>query len=370
MKITSVTPHYFQMPLREPIADARNVIRARSTLLVRVDTDAGISGWGEAASFAGCGPLVAQAIRFLATAIIGKDPRDAAKIYHERFSATLHFGRRGVVINALSGIDVALWDIVGKAAGKPLRDLLPGEPKDVAFYFNGGYFVESDPEGFLRRSVEQAVSRGANALKIKIGKGVEDDVKRIEIARNILSGDRDLMVDANGVLDLDYCRELAPVLDEYAIRWIEEPIPIEPASAMADVYAALGTPIAGYELEQTADGWRRLMDPKVIDIAQPDAIWSGGITECVTVAKDAASLGIEFVPHNFASIICLAANAHLASTAASGGTLEVDSNDNPFLWNLDPDGFGLANGHIVFPDRPGLGVEPDLSLIENYRINI
>ncbi len=124
-------------------------------------------------------------------------------------------------------------------------------------------------------------------------------------------------------------------------------------------------------MEQTVQGWADLIEGGTVDIAQPDAIWSGGVTECVGAAETAARHQVEFVPHNFASIVCLAANAHLAAHAPTGGWLEVDSNDNPFLWDINKlDTFALEDGAIVLPDTPGLGVEPDLSVIERYRIEV
>lgn len=370
MKITAITPFLFEMPLSVGIADARNTILKRSALLVRVDTDAGIAGWGECASFAGCGRLVAQVVSFFAERLVGRDPTMIAAIYDESYHATQHFGRRGLVLNALSGIDVALWDILGKAAGQPLYKLLGACRDSIQFYFNGGYYVDGDSMDFLRRSAEKAVERGGPALKIKIGRfGVDDDVKRIETARAILGPDRDLMVDANGVLDLRYLRRLDPAMVANDVRWMEEPVSIRAVPALAELRDRLQTPIAGYELEMTLTGWTDLIAGRTVDIAQPDSIWSGGITECRRIAAVAQAHEVEFVPHNFASIVCLAANAHLAASAKTGGWLEVDSNENPFLWSLDRNqSFQLCDGRIPLPDLPGLGIDPDLERLAAYSV--
>ncbi len=169
MKITSVTPHLFEMPLETPISDARNTITRRSCLLVEVTTDAGLTGWGEAATFAGCGPLVAPVVRFFGERLVGRDAPEPQAFYGESFQSSLHFGRRGLVINALSGIDVALWDLKGKRQGQPLVRLLGAERESIRFYFNGGYFVDNDPDGFLRRSAELAVERGAGRSRSRSG---------------------------------------------------------------------------------------------------------------------------------------------------------------------------------------------------------
>lgn len=371
MIITSVTPHLFEYVLPSQIADARNTIAKRSCLLVEITTDEGLTGWGEAATFAGCGPLVAPVVRFFAERLVGKPLPSPADFYHACFGSSLHFGRRGLVLNALSGIDIALWDIKGKLEGQSLVSMLGAARPDIEFYFNGGYFVDDDPHGFLKTSVETAVARGAQALKIKIGQRVEDDIQRIQIARDILGPDRDLMVDANGILNIAYLRNLNPTLVKNNIRWMEEPVAITRVSELQSVKAVLDVPVAGYELEQTASAWAELIEGNTVDIAQPDSIWSGGITECIDVAATCAAHEVEFVPHNFASIVCLAANAHLAAHAPTGGWLEVDSNDNPFLWAIDTDGgFKLENGRIKIPDTPGIGVTPNIAAIEKYRIPV
>jgi len=371
MKIASITPHYFEMPLAQPIADARNTIRTRACVLVEVKTDSGLTGWGEAASFAGCGRLVSTVINFYAERFVGRTLVDPKNLFDEMYGSSLHFGRRGLVVNALSGIDVALWDLKAQQEGRPLADLLGRQRDSVQAYFNGGYYVDDDPHGFVRQSAMRTCEHGVGALKIKIGRSVDDDQRRIAIAREVLGPDRDLMVDANGILGLDYLKALDPILQGHAIRWMEEPVAIGRLADLLAVRDVLTTPIAGYELEQTASGWADLIESGAIDIAQPDAIWSGGITECQRTFSVAAKHQVEWVPHNFATIVCLAANAHLACAAPTGGWLEVDSNQNPFLWNLNSEGsFGLSEGRITLPDLPGLGVRPDLSAIEKFRVTV
>lgn len=372
MRITAVIPHLFVAPLAQPIADARNIITSRSAVFVEIQTDSGLIGWGESASFAGCGALVAQVVRFFSTALVGTAVDGPDAVYDRLYRMSLHFGRRGLVINALSGIDIALWDIKGKSEGRPIHRMLGAARDAIRFYFNGGYFVPGgDNDAALARSAEATVARGATALKIKIGRSREDDAKRLEIVRRIIGADCDLMVDVNGILEPAEILKLDPILVEQRVRWLEEPVSLRPIEELRSLRAGVRTPVAGYELEQTAQGWHEIIAGKCVDVAQPDAIWSGGIGECRRVAADASDHGVEFVPHNFASIVSLAANAHLAAAAPSGGWLEVDSNDNPFLWPLDRVGaFRLQDGAIVLPDLPGLGIEPNFERIEMFRVPI
>ena len=369
MLIHSVTPYLFEAPLEAPISDARNTITHRSCVLVEIKTDEGIKGWGEAASFAGCGALVSETIKFFGERLRGQDPSFISGIFDASYHSSLHFGRRGLVVSALSGIDIALWDIMGQVAGMPIYKLLGAARENIKFYFNGGYFVAEDNLSFLERSVTLAVDRGAGALKIKIGRfGIDDDTQRIKLARSILGPDRDLMVDANGVLDQRYLLQLDPVMVEHKVRWIEEPVSLRRVELLRRLADRLITPIAGYELEMTLQGYSELIEAGAVSVVQPDAIWSGGITECHRIGAVAQAHEIEFVPHNFATIVSLAANAQLGASLKMGGWLEVDSNVNPFLWDLDKNqSYFLDDGAIALPERSGLGLDIDLSIISKYR---
>jgi L-alanine-DL-glutamate epimerase-like enolase superfamily enzyme len=370
MKIKKIVPHFFEKPLINPVSDARNTIVKRACVLVSVETDKGITGWGEAASFAGCGSLVVNTLKFFEEFFIGKDPLMTSKLYDDAYQASLHFGRRGLVINALSGIDIALWDILGKTANLPLYKILGASRNSINYYLNGGYYVSDNNLDFLEKSVTTAIKHDARALKIKIGRfGLEDDAKRISIVRSLLGSDRDLMVDANGTMDIHYLKRLDPILIEHNVRWIEEPVSLRGINLLKRLSDQLKTPIAGYELEMTLQGYSELIENHVIDIVQPDTIWSGGVTECKRISAVAQSQEVELVPHNFASIIALAANAHIAASAKTGGWLEIDANENPFLWALDREKhYQMIEGKIKIPEKPGIGIIPDLTSIEEYRL--
>lgn len=371
MKIERIEAIRLEMPLAAPIADARNVITRRSAVLVRITTDTGLVGWGEAASFAGAGELVAHAVDFLGRRILGADATLIAQLRDRLYHETQHFGRRGVVLCALSGIDLALWDLLGKRAGLPVHKMLGAARDSIRFYFNAGYYdgeSKQKSDDNLVRSVERAIERGSSGVKIKIGRyGYEDDAARIVKARELLGPSRDLMVDANACLDRRALQYLDDVCHAERVRWFEEPIPLQSIESMRELRQRLRTPIAGYELEMTLQGYAALLDARTVDIVQPDAIWSGGLTECVRIAGVAAAHNIELIPHNFASVVSLAANAHLAAIAPTGGWLEVDSNENPFLWELDANGaYELKDGGICIPDLPGFGIEPDVSRLSQY----
>lgn len=369
MKIQSIESRFFEAPLSRFIYDAKSEIQARSCVLVKVETDEGVIGWGEAASFAGAGKLVQTVIEHFASKLIGQDPLLITNIYDTNYQMTQHFGRKGLVISALSGINIALWDILGKVAGLPLYQLLGGTTRRIECYANAGYYASEDDYKFLENSVSDCINKGYQAVKIKIGKhGLEDDKKRMDKTRELLGDKRLLMVDANGVLSPEYIRRLDQILQEYDVHWIEEPVSIRPIENLVNLAKSICTPIAGYEIESTSYGFTPLVVNNAVSIVQPDAIWSGGITECMRIASVAHVYECRFVPHNFASVVSLAANASLSAAASTGGQLEVDSNENPFLWALDElNNWAPKEGIIEMPDLPGLGLNIDWDRLDKYR---
>ena len=371
MKIVSIKAHKYKINLAEPIADARDTIYNRSCVLVKVETDKGIVGWGESASFAGCEDLVVETINFLAQMIVGKDPLMIASIYNHVYRRTHHYGRRGLVICALSGIDIALWDILGKCANLPLYKILGASRNRIKFYFNAGYYSGENDLETLKQSLEMCLERRPSGIKIKIGRhGTDDDIERITVARKIIGYDLDLMVDANSSMNRRKLEYLDPALVQYQVRWLEEPVPIQKVSILSEIRRRMSIPIAGYEIEMTLAGFTELIEGGTVDVVQPDTIWSGGITECIRISAVAEAFGIEMVPHNFASALSLAANLHVAAAAATGGWIEVDSNLNPFLWEIDKNSaFSLSDGEIEMPELPGLGVEPDLNKLEEITLS-
>ena len=371
MIIKNIEAWHLMMPLSRPIQDARDDITHRSCVLVKVETEDGQEGWGECASFAGAGELVLSCVDFMKSRYIGRSALRPAQLFDEQYKTTQHFGRRGVVLNVLSGIDIALWDLVGKRANLPVNVLLGSVRETLNGYFNAGYYVEDHRE-FLKESLNGCVMRGTKAVKIKIGRyGYDDDVWRIKTGREILGSSRDLMVDANACLTPYQLQQLDPVMLETRCRWIEEPVPLQSLKALKRLRSSLKTPIAGYELEMTLNGYAELIRAGTIDIVQPDVIWSGGITDCSRIASICAAENLEYIPHNFASVISLAANAQVCAVAPTGGWLEVDYNDNPFLWELDDfNDWKFEDGVIKLSKQPGIGVSPSMAFIKEYEVKL
>ena len=247
MRIEKLRTYRFQMDLEEPIADARNTIRRRGCVLVRLELEGGLVGWGEAAAFAGCEELVVATLRFLGEKIEGWDGSEVASVHDRLMHETQHFGRRGVVVSAISAIDCALWDALGKAAGVPVYKLLGACRSAIRTYWNAGYYPGDDAHAraALRAAIERVVERGALGAKIKIGRfEAKDAAERIRIARELLGAERDLMVDANACLHRRALHTLDRACLAHDVRWIEEPVPLARLATLREVRERTTTPIA------------------------------------------------------------------------------------------------------------------------------
>jgi L-alanine-DL-glutamate epimerase-like enolase superfamily enzyme len=360
MPVASVRAHVLRHPLPTPILDARAEIRERAAVLVRVRTADGLEGWGEAACFGGAGRLVAAAVEHLAEGLIGADvaPRDWVR---RTMAATAHYGQRGVVVSAISGIEIALWDLHGKSCGLPVSSLFGAAPAPARIYGTTGFYVHGGAEASRSRLANDlaGVAPDLSGIKIKIGRyGIPDDLLRARMARDRLGPERILIVDANNAYGAADAAALGRDLRELGILFFEEPIEFGLPAASAELRLAGGVPIAGYELEPTYHGCEPYLEARAVDYIQPDAIWSGGLGEAVAIADLARRRGIRMVPHNFASVVATAANYHLACISG-GDLLEIDQTGNPLaaLDLLEDSGWRVTAGTLQAPPRPGLGVD-------------
>jgi L-alanine-DL-glutamate epimerase-like enolase superfamily enzyme len=348
------------VPLSEPLFDARSTLSARTAVIVRVDTEnPDVVGWGEAAAFGGVESAVVGLVEHFAPLIIGREiePRSIAQ---DLLHVSAHY-RGGIAISAISGIEIALWDALGKLAGMPVCRLLGVGPACVPTYRTLGFFVGPHPDASLdrlRRDLDLVADQDVG-VKVKIGRfGVADDIRRAEIARHAIGDDRRLIVDANNAYDLAGARTLCRALDGLEVVFVEEPIAYGHPAASAELRATVPTRIAGYELDADYIGCHKYIAARAVDYVQPDAIWSGGIAECLAIADSARRNGIEIIPHNFATAIGTAANYHLA-TAAGSPMLELDGTGSPLGDSLLlGSGWTHDLGCLELVDGTGLGV-PD-----------
>jgi len=372
MKITKVEALVLSCLLEKPIMDATYTLPHRSAVLVKIDTDEGLSGVGEAAYFGGP-PVITKTIieRELKEYLIGEDPLNIERLWEKMYQRSIKHGRKGAIIASMSGIDIALWDIKAKAAKMPLYKLLGGCYEAIRAYASAGFYAPAKEVKELAEEMASYVREGFTAVKMKIGRlSLSQDAERVKAAREAIGDDVDLLVDGNNAYNSYQAIKMARKLEEYNIFWFEEPVPAEDIEGSAKVVAAIDTPVAAGENEFTRYGFRDLIINKAIDIAQPDVTWCGGITEAKKIAAMASAWNIPCVPHSFSSAIALVANLHFSASICNSLFQEFDRNYNPLRENLLTEPITInKDSYIELMDKPGLGVELDESVVKQYRVD-
>ncbi|MEA2531341.1 MAG: D-arabinonate dehydratase [Thermomicrobiales bacterium] len=391
MRITEVTTIKLRYQMPVPMADAIHYMPERPLLLVQVHTDEGIVGLGEAAAYGGyLESMEALVTGELRRIIVGEDPFRVEKLWSMMATRPHQRGRRGMLMMGISGIDIALWDIVGQATQTPLYRLLGAYRDRLTAYASAGFYARDKDAQALAEEVRGYAERGFRWVKIKVGRNpdvmlnplhdmhfsdyatarLDEDVERVRAVREAVGPKVKIAVDANNAwtapVALKFMREVEP-LD---IAWLEEPVATEDLVGSAELAHQLDTPIAGYETETGLPGFRELIVRQAVDIVQPDAIWTGGITECRKVAALAQAFHLPVVPHVFSSGLSTIANMHLIASLPNAGLLEFDQNPNPLRSELfeEPIEVG-ADGTVKLPERPGLGVKLNQATIDKYRVD-
>jgi L-alanine-DL-glutamate epimerase-like enolase superfamily enzyme len=374
VKITAVRASWLRAiipPERQHVSDfGRN--DSFNTCLVEIDTDAGLTGLGEAK--VGAGNLgnyaaVVETIRSeLAPQLVGRDPRDIARLweamynggrahYVEREGRTFPIiGRRGVTISAISGVDIALWDLLARSLDQPLWRLLGGRFRDkVPAYASGGWA----PVGAIGKQLRQYVERGHRAVKMRVGlqdRSVDDSAARVREVRETLGPEIGIMVDAHGTWSVRDAQRFARKVADCDLAWLEEPVSADNVAGQAEVRASTDIPIASGESEQTRFAFRDLIAARAVDVLQPDVAITGGLTETLRICALAAAHGLTVAPHLWGSAILFASGLHLAIATPCVTLLELTRGDNPLLNDLVEEPFDLRDGFVHASDRPGLGV--------------
>lgn len=392
LTVTKVEAMVLRYQYEKGIADAQNFFSARSAVIVQVHTACGITGIGESASFGGPAETTKYIIEHeLAPIVIGEDASSVSRIWQKMFDRTRQHGRSGVIMAAMSGIDIALWDVVGKHADLPVYKLFGGYTDKVVPYASSGFYSPGKTASDTAEECRSYFKRGFKYAKIKIGRNpemlltplhnmayaeecqysVEEDLARVEACCNVAKeyGAR-IMVDANNTLTTYSAIQIGKKLEELNVFWFEEPVHVDNINGSAEVADALSMPVSGYESEIGAYRFRELIDRKAVDIVQPDVIWSGGFTECNRIANYAAMHNLPCNPHVFSSGISLAANLQFLASLSNGGLLEMDQNYYPLRDDLLTQKIDIAeDGFVYVPQGPGLGVELNPDTVAKYLVN-
>ena len=388
MKITRITSHVLQYDLPETLGYSQQFYTRRSAHLVEVETDEGVTGWGEC-----FGPgnvalanraIVEQVIQPL---VLGMDPLDRDVIWHRVYNLLRDHGQKGMPMQALSGVDIALWDIAGKVAGLPLHKLVGGAHRADVPVYGYGMMLRHEPVADLaaRFADEAAAIRDAGfvAAKMKVGLGPRDDVRLAEAVRRGVGPEYRFMVDANHCYTTSDAFYVGRALEELEAYWFEEPVAPEDHDGYRELRAGLDVNISGGEAEFGRWGWRALLESRGLDIAQPEVCALGGISEYLRVLALCHAHHTPVVNHVWGSAVAVATNLQLlaAMPPLPGGLhpwepmLEFDTTHNAFRDDLLTEPLAIqaqvarTGGRCAIPGGPGLGVEPDRDVIRHYRID-
>ena len=369
MKITGVEAFYLRLPQIEQRTDS-----SQDALLVRIETDAGVVGWGEVD---GC-PAVVKAIieapyshtlvTGLKSLLLGEDPLDTARLWNKMFQSTLYYGRQGAVIQAMAGIDLALWDIKGKALGQPVYKLLGGAFRDRMRVYSSNMF-QMTPEATAERA-RRAVETGHSAVKFgwePFGKDARTDCRFLEAIRRAIGDKVDLMLDVGLVWDAKTTIERAALFRDFDLFWIEEPLHPDDYAGYGKVSGACSQLIAAGEEECTVGGFARLIEQGGIDVVQID-LTRCGFTQAMKIADLAHRLGRKVCNHNFTTDINTAASLHFLCAIPHALVMEYCVEPGEISRSLAINPVRIADGYAHLPHEPGLGVEPDPRVIEKYLV--
>src|SRR4051794_4541905 len=366
--VRKVQAFAYRYPLATPVVTSFGRMLDRPAVFVRVEDGDGQVGWGEVwANFPAPGAEHRARIvnDILAPMIEGAaiaSPEDVFERLTQRTAVlALQCGEPGPFAQAISGIDIALWDLHAKRQGVPLWRMLGGERPTVPVYASG-----INPTGSLAMA-EAALARGHRALKLKIGFDAATDRANLIALRGLI-GSGFLAVDANQAWSPEQALAQLPMLDDFKPGWLEEPIRADrPWQEWQALRKATRLPLAAGENVAGEAAFARLIEGDVLSFVQPDVAKWGGITACVEVARKVRAAGKTYCPHYLGGGIGLLASAHLLAGVGGDGLLEIDANDNPLRdWFCGPVA-GVNEGTITLTDLPGLGLEPEMAAIETYR---
>lgn len=375
MKIDDIRTHVLEAPLSEPFGWSFSSTTVRASCLVEIVSDSGISGWGECYGPARINAAIVQALK---PRLIGRDPTATDVIWMDLYNHFRDYGQKGVVVSAISGIDIALFDLKGRHLGVPASTLLGGAWRSsVDAYATGTYRRGSgDPMDYVVEEVRGYVREGFKAVKLKIGFGVAEDTALIRAVREAVGPGISLMLDANHGFDALEAIALGRAVADCDIGWFEEPVVPDDLGSYEEVRRGQPIPVAGGECEFTRWGFREVFQRRAMDIVQPDTCAAGGLSECKKIADMAAAFGVRYLPHVWGTGIGLAASLQLIAALPDvpprhtprAPILEFDRSEHPFRQAVLKTPIEHAGGRVAIPTGPGLGVEVDRESIARYRV--
>jgi D-arabinonate dehydratase/D-galactarolactone cycloisomerase len=388
MKITGVETICLHYRMPYALTYPRGEYQEREALLVKVHTDeSGLFGWGESAMWGGpWATSVAVIEKEIAPLIVGLDPRQPEYIWERVYQQTYYHGRKGILLACLSGIDIALWDIIGRSANQPVWRLLGGYGRPLRTYASSGYYRRNYSKEDLARDIGKARKDGYLGYKMKVGNiagaihartlhetplrvSFAEDIARVAAAREALGPDLDLMCDATTSLDHKTAMRYADAFEKLDIRWFEEPTQPENIAGCAALANRTRVPVAGFETETSKFNFAALMDAGAIQVVQPDVIQVGGITEARKIAAYAQMRHLLFSCKNYSTAVSLAACINLLYGLPNTDYFECDMDPSPWRSEiLKSPLFDFDAGFVAPFDRPGLGLNIDEEQLKKWQV--
>lgn len=348
----------------------------RTIMIVEIITDDNISGFGEAFGNAYINKAIIENV--YKDKIIGQSIFDTSKIWEQLYNCLRDNGQKGSCIQAISAIDIALWDLKGKYTHLPVYALMGGARREkIKLYATGLY--HSNSQTVMNDLIKEAVSYvndGFKAIKIKIGFGIEDDIKTVKAIRKAVGNDIELMVDANHAYNSMTAIRLSREIEECNILWFEEPVPPEDLNGYIEIKQKTNIPVAGGEAEFTAYGHRNIVNKRAVDILQPDCCVTGGLTEFLKISTLAKLENIQCYPHIWGSAIavrtgynaCFVNPDYPDSLNPSEVYMELDRTENIFREELSMVKLKIKSGYVYKENYEGLGIVINRELISKYQI--
>ncbi len=370
--IARVEARTVRVPVAIPTAISTRALNHRDYVLVEVEDSDGASGMGYTYAGTSAGAWVASAVNeLLAPHAIGKPAGGIVELSRQLAQEFLLVGRRGGLIRALSGLDIALWDLLGQRTGIPLRGLLGSARQTVPAYASGGYYRPGDPVENVRAEVARQRARGFADYKMKVGGlPLREDAARVGAAREALGPDGRLALDANNAYrSVAEAIKAAEAFAPHDIWWLEEPLLPDDIDGHAQLAARVAMPIATGEIEATAWGFGHLLRARAAQIHQTDACVCGGVSEWMKAAHAAAAFGVQVAPHWHHNL-----HAQLTAAVDNGLVVEHFSLDEG-VYNFEEiveseTRMVVRDGEIVLSDLPGIGFRFDREAVDRYTLAI
>lgn len=380
MKVAEVRVHPISVPLEIPFYFSQGWVHQRSSVIVEVIADDGTTGWGESLCHGLQPPQIAAAFieQVFKPMLLGADPFDVELLWERMYNRTQPYGQGGAAVNAISGVDIALWDLIGRSLKKPIHKLIGGAFRtEVMPYATGFYRVAEGqyPEDAIAEA-QRYIDAGFKAFKLKIGFGIDEDIALIQTIRDAVGTNIRIMADANAAYSAGTARRLIEATRDAGLYFYEELLAPEDIKGYRDLKGSTPSLIAAGEQLFGKQGFAPWLEQRALDVIQPDLCSSGGITELKKIAALAQAAHTPMIPHVWGSGIGLAASLQfIGALPALPQTLnplepmlEFDQSSHPFRRELICDGIQMVNGRVQIPSLPGIGVEVNPEVLEQYRV--